>query len=143
MVDTAAGHDGTSGVSFISYSGASTGTRCRREFGALPVGPCRRAGVPGGEPGARRTSHPSRRADGHRVDLGPSLNALGYLALDQGDYAVARTAFEERLAIQREAGIVRNIALSVSSLGSLALARGLRHGSQSVRGEPGHLGRVW
>jgi hypothetical protein len=31
--------------------------------------------------------------------LGPALSALGYLALDQGDYVMARAAFEERIAL--------------------------------------------
>jgi tetratricopeptide (TPR) repeat protein len=61
---------------------------------------------------------------GTDAGLGPSLSALGYLALDQGDYARAHAVFEERLALWRETGIKRNIALSVSSLGSLALAEG-------------------
>jgi len=66
----------------------------------------------------------SNDREGTRAGLGPSLSALGNLALDQGDYAMARAAFEERLAIWQEVGSRRNIAFAVNSLGSLALAEG-------------------
>ena len=62
-----------------------------------------------------------RRVD--RRSLGPSLSALGYLALDQGDHAGARAYFEERIGRWRELGDQQGLALATASLGELALAQ--------------------
>jgi non-specific serine/threonine protein kinase len=55
---------------------------------------------------------------------GRPLAALGYVLLQMGDYAAAEVAFRERLTIWQRLHNARNCAISLSSFGTLALARG-------------------
>jgi len=48
-----------------------------------------------------------------------SLRNLGYVALNQGDYAAARTLYEESLAIRREMGDWSGIFYSVEGLATV------------------------
>jgi non-specific serine/threonine protein kinase len=52
------------------------------------------------------------------------LAALGYVLLEIGDFTAAEVAFRERLAIWQRLRNARNCAISVSSFGTLAVARG-------------------
>ena len=53
-----------------------------------------------------------------------ALFAAGYAALGQGDYTSAATRFEESLALYRELGDSRGIAMSLAQLGWLSTTRG-------------------
>jgi tetratricopeptide (TPR) repeat protein len=53
-----------------------------------------------------------------------ALNGAGWLAWSQGDYALARTQFEEALALQREVGDKLGIADSLNGLGHVAKDQG-------------------
>jgi tetratricopeptide (TPR) repeat protein len=53
-----------------------------------------------------------------------SLNNLGNLARTQGDFARARSVFEESLALQRELGNKQGIANAFLNLGTVAGAQG-------------------
>ena len=53
-----------------------------------------------------------------------ALNGAGTLAKDQGDYAVARTLYEESLAIRRHLEDPKGISISVSNLGTLTYLQG-------------------
>ena len=53
-----------------------------------------------------------------------ALNALGNLARLQGDYATARTAYEEALAMYRERGNKVGVASLLNNLGTLARVQG-------------------
>lgn len=93
----------------------------------------------------------ARRRSGSRNGLGPSLSALGYLALDRGDYATARACFEERLELWRTLGEMASVAVSIASLGLLALAEGDRPSASALIKEglaikltqPGRSGVSW
>ncbi len=49
-----------------------------------------------------------------------ALNAAGALAYYQGDYAAAQPLYEESLAIRRELGDGRGIAVALNNLGNVA-----------------------
>jgi tetratricopeptide (TPR) repeat protein len=53
-----------------------------------------------------------------------ALAAAGWLAMDQGDYAAARTYWEETLAIHRNLGDQSEIARSCNALGNVARHQG-------------------
>jgi predicted ATPase/class 3 adenylate cyclase len=53
-----------------------------------------------------------------------TLNCLGLLAYQQGEFAFARARFEDRLAICRALGDRRAIAISLNNLGMVALDEG-------------------
>ncbi|MFL5732491.1 MAG: tetratricopeptide repeat protein, partial [Chloroflexia bacterium] len=53
-----------------------------------------------------------------------ALNGAGALAALQGDYATARSMYEESLAISRELGDKRGIAVSLGNLGNVAYGQG-------------------
>lgn len=55
---------------------------------------------------------------------GDALNGAGGLAWVQGDYAAARTLYEESLAIRRELGDKESIAGSLNNLGLIAKEQG-------------------
>jgi DNA-binding CsgD family transcriptional regulator len=55
---------------------------------------------------------------------GRPLAALGYVLVEMGDFPAAGVAFRERLAIWQRLRNARNCAISLSSLGILALAQG-------------------
>jgi predicted ATPase/DNA-binding SARP family transcriptional activator/Tfp pilus assembly protein PilF len=65
-----------------------------------------------------------------------ALNVAGLLAYRQGDYAAARSAIEESLAIQRELGEPRGIAESLNSLALVAWNQG-EYGSARALHEEG------
>jgi tetratricopeptide (TPR) repeat protein len=76
-----------------------------------------------------------------------ALNGVGNLAYSQADYAAARSLYEESLAIRRELGDKRGIAISLSNLGRVAYsqgdypaARSLHEESLAIRRE---LGDKW
>jgi DNA-binding CsgD family transcriptional regulator len=58
---------------------------------------------------------------GDRQLLAQSLNALGLVALRQGDYVRARSQFEEALSVARETGAEQYLAEALTHLGTLAL----------------------
>ncbi|MBI3661212.1 tetratricopeptide repeat protein, partial [Candidatus Acetothermia bacterium] len=53
-----------------------------------------------------------------------ALNGAGNLAFDQGDYAAARSLYQESLTIKRELGDKRGIAASLNNLGNVAYVQG-------------------
>jgi Tfp pilus assembly protein PilF len=57
---------------------------------------------------------------GNQRGLAYSLNNLGDVAREQGDYAAARTWYAESLALVRELGNQRGIAYSLHNLGLVA-----------------------
>jgi ATP/maltotriose-dependent transcriptional regulator MalT len=59
-----------------------------------------------------------------RLARAKALHGLGVLAREQGDYAAARAAFAESLAIRREAGDRWGAALALQNLGRVVEARG-------------------
>src|SRR5438105_4121141 len=65
-----------------------------------------------------------RRELGDRPGIAASLNNLGLVAFEQGDYPAARALYEESLAIRRELGDRRGIALSLGNLGTVAFEQG-------------------
>jgi predicted ATPase/class 3 adenylate cyclase len=74
-----------------------------------------------------------------------ALNAAGALASYLGDFPAARARYGESLAIQREAGDRKGVAISLSNLGALALdegdfvsARALQEESLAIAREVGH-----
>jgi len=78
--------------------------------------------------------------------MAASLNVLGEVVLDQGDYAAARAYQEEALVIQRQIGDRRGIALSLNNLGHAVLEQGddglaktLLEESLAIRRELGDL----
>jgi len=58
---------------------------------------------------------------GDRQHLTMPLNTLGLVALRQGDYAAARTYFEEALSVARETGDKKFSADALAQLGTVAL----------------------
>ena len=61
---------------------------------------------------------------GSQVGIAWSLNSLGDLAWQQGDFLAARALYEESLAIRRELGDPRGIAWSLNGLGRVAQRQG-------------------
>lgn len=61
---------------------------------------------------------------GFPVERARVLNGAGTLARMDGDYAAARTYYEQGLAIRREVGDQRSIAASLNGLGNLACSEG-------------------
>ena len=64
-----------------------------------------------------------------------ALNGAGLLAHEQGDYAAARSLYEESLAIRRELGDKRGIAISLNSLGHVVREQGEYAKARSFYGE--------
>lgn len=65
-----------------------------------------------------------QRALGQKQDLGQSINEMGMLAVDQGDFARAQTLFAERLAIARELNYPHGISIALLNLGMTAHHQG-------------------
>jgi tetratricopeptide (TPR) repeat protein len=65
-----------------------------------------------------------RRELGDRRGIAVSLNNLGLLANQQGDYAAAEVLHNESLAISQDIGDRPGIATTLSDLGSAAFGRG-------------------
>ncbi|HEV3009508.1 MAG TPA: tetratricopeptide repeat protein, partial [Burkholderiales bacterium] len=60
---------------------------------------------------AARNAHDASRAAGDRAELANALRLLGITALRGGDFKTARTHLEQALALDREIGAPRKIAL--------------------------------
>ncbi|HEX6736765.1 MAG TPA: tetratricopeptide repeat protein, partial [Vicinamibacteria bacterium] len=71
------------------------------------------------------------REAGDRPGVGVGLGALGLVALERGDYAVARDHLAEALAIWRQLGIKTLIAESLARLAMVAGAQG--HAARAAR----------
>jgi predicted ATPase/DNA-binding SARP family transcriptional activator len=65
-----------------------------------------------------------KEAAGRTPERAQALDGAGILAWRQGDYAAARTFYEESLAIQRELGNRGGIAWSLNQLGNLVHLQG-------------------
>jgi predicted ATPase/DNA-binding CsgD family transcriptional regulator len=65
-----------------------------------------------------------RRPDAALAARAKALHGMGALALEQADFAAARTIFEQSLALWRELGDGRGISGALNNLGLLARARG-------------------
>ncbi|HSA89129.1 MAG TPA: tetratricopeptide repeat protein [Burkholderiales bacterium] len=76
---------------------------------------------------AARAAHDAARAAGDRSELANALRLLGISSLHRGDAAAARTHLEQALALDRELGAPRKIALDLLALGRAA----------ALAGEPG------
>jgi hypothetical protein len=57
---------------------------------------------------------------GNRLGVANSLNNLGAVAREQGDYPSARAHYEESLGIRREIGDRQSIAVSHEAFATLA-----------------------
>lgn len=73
---------------------------------------------------AARAGHDSSRAAGDRGELANALRLLGITALHRRDAAAARAHLEQALALDREIGAPRKIALDLLSLGRAAALGG-------------------
>lgn len=82
------------------------------------------AGRLGDAAAAARSAHDSARAAGNRAELANALRLLGIAALQSGDAAGARTQLEQALALDREIGAPRKIALDLLALGRAAALAG-------------------
>jgi len=73
---------------------------------------------------AARSAHDASRAAGDRAELANALRLLGIAALRRGDFVNARTHLEQALALDREIGAPRKIALDLLALGRAAALGG-------------------
>jgi tetratricopeptide (TPR) repeat protein len=73
---------------------------------------------------AARSAHDAARAAGDRAELANALRLLGIAALQSRDAAKARAQLEEALALDRELGAPRKIALDLLALGRAAALAG-------------------
>lgn len=73
---------------------------------------------------AARSAHDASRAAGDRAELANALRLLGISSLNRGDSAAARVHLEQALALDREIGAPRKIALDLLSLGRAAALGG-------------------
>lgn len=64
-----------------------------------------------------------------------ALNGAGFFAWKQGDYAEARTLYEDSLALYRELGDQHGVAASLNNLGSIACDQGDYETARSLREE--------
>src|SRR5436190_83325 len=64
------------------------------------------------------------RQEGAKQSVALSLNNLGIVAQDEGDYAAARALHEESLALKREIGDKWGISYSLNNLGIVAAGQG-------------------
>jgi tetratricopeptide (TPR) repeat protein len=71
-----------------------------------------------------RAAHDAARAAGDRAELANALRLLGFVALRKADPAGARLQLEQALAIDREIGAPRKIALDLLALGRAAALGG-------------------
>jgi tetratricopeptide (TPR) repeat protein len=58
-----------------------------------------------------------------------AVNNLGLLAMDQGDWAGARSLFEQSLALSRELGDKHGISMWMTNISTTLLAQGIDHSS--------------
>jgi tetratricopeptide (TPR) repeat protein len=78
-----------------------------------------------------RSAHDSSRAAGDRAELANALRLLGITSLHRGDSAAARTHLEQALALDREIGAPRKIALDLLALGRAAALGGERDAARA------------
>jgi predicted ATPase/DNA-binding SARP family transcriptional activator len=82
---------------------------------------------------ARALAHPE--AAERTSARAEALGGAGFLAWEQGDYAAARSLYEESLAISRELGDKQGVAQSLSYLGLTAYAQGDYAATRSLHEE--------
>jgi Tfp pilus assembly protein PilF len=75
---------------------------------------------------AARSAHDAAHAANDRTELANALRLLGIAALQAGDFGTARPRLEEALALDRELGVPRRIALDLLALGRAAERSGDR-----------------
>jgi tetratricopeptide (TPR) repeat protein len=80
---------------------------------------------------AARAAHDASRAAGDRVELANALRLLGVISLHRADLAGARTHLEQALALDREIGAPRKIALDLMALGRAAALGGERDAARA------------
>ena len=73
---------------------------------------------------AARSAHDASRASGDQAEQANALRLLGIVGLKNGDAASARQHLEQALAIDRELGAPRKIALDLLALGQAAALGG-------------------
>jgi tetratricopeptide (TPR) repeat protein len=80
---------------------------------------------------AARSAHDASRAAGDRIELANALRLLGMTSLHGGDGAAARVHLAQALAIDREIGAPRKIALDLLALGRAAALSGEREAARA------------
>lgn len=80
---------------------------------------------------AARAAHDASRSAGDRVELANALRLLGAISLHRGDPAGARAHLEQALALDREIGAPRKIALDLLALGRVAALGGERDAARA------------
>ena len=80
---------------------------------------------------AARSANDASRAAGDRIELANALRLLGITSLHGGDAAGARVQLEQALAIDREIGAPRKIALDLLALGRVAALSGEREAARA------------
>jgi tetratricopeptide (TPR) repeat protein len=80
---------------------------------------------------AARSAHDASRAAGDRSELANALRLLGIASLTRGDAQAARGHLEQALALDRELGAPRKIALDLLALGRAAALRGERDAARA------------
>jgi tetratricopeptide (TPR) repeat protein len=80
---------------------------------------------------AARSAQEASRAAGDRAELANALRLLGISSLQRGDATGARTHLEQALAIDRELGAPRKIALDLLALGRAAALGGEREAARA------------
>lgn len=80
---------------------------------------------------AARNAHDASRAAGDRAELANALRLLGVISLHRDDPAGARAHLEQALALDRELGAPRKIALDLLALGRAAALAGERDAARA------------
>jgi tetratricopeptide (TPR) repeat protein len=76
-----------------------------------------------------------------KIGIANSLNHLGFMTRDQGDYGAARALLEESLGISREVGNKEGIAWSLTGLGWSTHAQGDNGKARACFGQSLSIGR--
>jgi tetratricopeptide (TPR) repeat protein len=80
---------------------------------------------------AARSAHDASRASGDQAEQANALRLLGIVGLKNGDAGSARQHLEQALAIDRELGAPRKIALDLLALGQAAALGGDRESARA------------
>ena len=80
---------------------------------------------------AARSAHDASRASGDQAEQANALRLLGIVGLKNGEAASARQHLEQALAIDRELGAPRKIALDLLALGQAAALGGDRESARA------------
>jgi len=80
---------------------------------------------------AARSAHDASRASGDQAEQANALRLLGIVGLKNGDAASARQHLEQALAIDRELGAPRKIAVDLLALGQAAALGGDRESARA------------